>query len=195
MASWNTESIESSDKNLKFAVYEGAKLLSSHGVLKRLKISELFRSWYSNILTDTGFDAFFWENRPFTSSSLSKPYECNVICSSYLAGKSPDREPFRNYFDDKNDVVCFANLGKDAYLIAPVPKSNDDGFTHLGRFLREADRNQIDSFWKTSAHETLKRISKNPVWLSTSGLGVFWLHARIDSTPKYYQTEAYRTLF
>ena len=25
------------------------------------------------------------------------------------------------------------------------------------------------------------------VWMSTSGLGVYWLHVRLDSRPKYYQ--------
>ena len=26
-----------------------------------------------------------------------------------------------------------------------------------------------------------------PVWMSTSGAGVSWLHIRLDSRPKYYQ--------
>jgi hypothetical protein len=29
------------------------------------------------------------------------------------------------------------------------------------------------------------------MWLSTSGLGVAWLHIRLDSTPKYYQHQPY----
>lgn len=32
-----------------------------------------------------------------------------------------------------------------------------------------------------------------PVWISTSGLGVPWLHVRIDDRPKYYQHAPYRT--
>jgi len=31
-------------------------------------------------------------------------------------------------------------------------------------------------------------------WVSTSGLGVAWLHVRVDSKPKYYSHEAYREI-
>ena len=31
-----------------------------------------------------------------------------------------------------------------------------------------------------------------PVWTSTSGLGVYWLHVRLDSRPKYYQHQPFK---
>jgi hypothetical protein len=36
------------------------------------------------------------------------------------------------------------------------------------------------------------RLSARPLWLSTSGLGVAWLHVRLDSRPKYYSYAPYR---
>ena len=30
-----------------------------------------------------------------------------------------------------------------------------------------------------------------PTWLSTAGMGVSWLHVRLDSQPKYYGFAAY----
>ncbi len=33
----------------------------------------------------------------------------------------------------------------------------------------------------------------NPVWLSTAGAGVSWLHVRLDDRPKYYGHGPYRT--
>ena len=30
------------------------------------------------------------------------------------------------------------------------------------------------------------------LWVSTSGLGVYWLHVRLDSYPKYYQHAPYK---
>ena len=36
--------------------------------------------------------------------------------------------------------------------------------------------------------------SQRPLWLSTNGLGVAWLHARIDARPKYYSHRPYRAL-
>ena len=44
--------------------------------------------------------------------------------------------------------------------------------------------------WKLVAlqyMEALEERHPGPVWLSTSGEGVAWLHFRLDSDPKYYQ--------
>jgi|TARA_B110000114_G_scaffold61516_1_gene65428 hypothetical protein len=34
----------------------------------------------------------------------------------------------------------------------------------------------------------------NPVWVSTNGGGVSWLHIRLDAKPKYYQYEPYKKM-
>ena len=193
ISSWHVQTAEASENNFKFTIAERAETLSNQDFLQLLKESKPFIKWYRQLLINTNFDAFFWENRPFTSDTMTKSYECNIVKSSYLAGQSPDQKPFHDHFDDKKEVVHFSNLGNDAQLIAPVPKNTGDDFTHLAKFLNVASFHQIDCFWKAVANETLKRISNKPVWLSTSGLGVFWLHARIDSYPKYYQTEEYKT--
>jgi len=191
---WEAVEIDSSDEHLKFIIREENKPVSVGTFLKYLRDSKPFREFYKCVLADSGFEAFFWENKPFTANTLSDPYECNLVQSTYLANQSSDKKTFRKYFDDNKEIAYFSNLGNDAQLIVPVPKSQTDDFTHIGRFLREAGKNQIDLFWKTVADETLKRISDNPVWLSTSGIGVYWLHVRIDTYPKYYQTEDFKTL-
>jgi len=37
-------------------------------------------------------------------------------------------------------------------------------------------------------------LSETPLWASTSGAGVAWLHIRFDTRPKYYIHLPYRTL-
>ena len=37
-----------------------------------------------------------------------------------------------------------------------------------------------------------RRLSAKPVWLSTAGAGVSWLHVRLDDRPKYYGYAPYR---
>ena len=39
-----------------------------------------------------------------------------------------------------------------------------------------------------------RQLGAQPIWLSTSGLGVFWLHISLDSWPKYFTHEPYRNL-
>jgi len=42
------------------------------------------------------------------------------------------------------------------------------------------------------AEAMTRRIGVKPVWLSTAGAGVSWLHVRLDDRPKYYGFGPYR---
>lgn len=191
---WKTFEIESSDRNLKFGIEEEGSLITNREFLQLLSDSNEFRIFYNQVLADSVFDAFFWENKPMTDQTLDENYECNIINTDYLAGKAADAQTFNQYFDPNKPVVTFSNLGNDAELIVPCPQKENSTYTHIGNFVRNAGKNQIDELWKITAIETLKAIGSKPKWLSTSGLGVFWLHIRIDAVPKYYQTDEYKKL-
>jgi len=45
---------------------------------------------------------------------------------------------------------------------------------------------------RSTARAITARLSDRPLWVSTSGLGVAWLHVRLDARPKYYQYTPYR---
>lgn len=190
--SWKPKILQSTDSNSRFGVLKNSELLSFQNVLNLLINSPEFTRFYHNFLVDCGFEAFFWEHPPVTGKTLDKPYECNLINSPFLAGKAPDRQTFSPYFQDDKQAVSFMNLGGDAELIAPCPPGNQPGFAHIGSFVRNAHGKQAEDFWKLTAGRMLACTGHQPKWLSTSGLGVFWLHARIDSRPKYYQTPEYK---
>jgi hypothetical protein len=66
-------------------------------------------------------------------------------------------------------------------------------FAHLGAFVRGAGRERAHAVLAAAAVAALGRVEEGTcVWLSTSGLGVPWLHVRVDSDPKYYQHRPYR---
>lgn len=50
---------------------------------------------------------------------------------------------------------------------------------------------QILTLWQRVGAAMLDRVSGVPVWLSTAGAGVSWLHVRLDARPKYYGYAAY----
>lgn len=190
---WKAAEKESDRKSRKFSFLEGDDLLSNRQFLKLLSDDSAFRSFYNQYLAGIGFDAFFWENKPMTSSNLKEAYECNVINSDFLARTSPDYHTFSPYFNKEEEVVSFSNLGHDARLIAPCPVNDNQGYAHIGSFIRQAPESQMHQLWKQTAKEMLHQMGDEPRWLSTSGSGVFWLHIRIDSVPKYYQTQEYKT--
>ena len=65
-------------------------------------------------------------------------------------------------------------------------------FAHLAAFVRGAPAQQRHVLWQRVADAMMRRLSGQPVWLSTAGAGVSWLHVRLDDRPKYYSFSEYR---
>jgi hypothetical protein len=151
-----------------------------------------FRTSWCGWLRDLDLDAYAWECPPVTDATSSRPFECVFISSPALARMPPEPEAFAEHFRGPAGVVTFTNLGGDAILVAPRPLGSDSDFTHLARFVETATAEQADSLWQAVGEAMAKRIGSMPVWLSTAGLGVGWLHVRLDDRPKYYRHEAYR---
>lgn len=51
---------------------------------------------------------------------------------------------------------------------------------------------QTTSLWRAVSDAIARRIGPRPVWLSTAGAAVAWLHVRLDDRPKYYAYSPYR---
>jgi len=153
-----------------------------------------FADWFSATLADFGGTAFYWELPPLTEATIGNDAEFVLIKAPMLKRYPPERTPFADYFARATgeDVTVFRNLGGDATLIVPCPRGPDENYPHLAAFLRNAERRQVRAFWRRTAKELLGRIGTRPVWLSTAGGGVAWLHARLDSRPKYYSHQPYR---
>lgn len=60
--------------------------------------------------------------------------------------------------------------------------------------MRYAPFEQVEIFWKKVGEEIHNSIEGVEKWVSTSGLGVHWLHLRIDIKPKYYSYQPYKNL-
>ena len=191
---WNLVTLESNQTNLSFQLEENGTLMSHHKFLTQLSENNSFADWYNQQLADCPFDAFFWENRPVTKENLDETYECTIVKSNQLERVSPDSTTFDSYFSPDSNTVTFPNLGGDAQLVVPCPVADRSVYTQIGSFVRGAPDHQIKEFWTRVGGEMLDHVQQEPRWLSTSGLGVYWLHVRIDSAPKYYQTEAYKSL-
>jgi hypothetical protein len=114
---------------------------------------------------------------------------------AFLFWVHPDSSAFSEHFSTSSaeQVVTFSNLSGDAVLVVPLPVAQNEAYTHLAVFLRQAPAEQISALWRNVGHALEARLSNAPVWLSTAGMGVSWLHVRLDSRPKYYRHEPYKT--
>ena len=165
--------------------------LTNQDFLTQLSQSEDFRTFYNDLLAQCEFEAFFWEMKPFSRSTLDAKFEFVLVDSMLLVNVDANPTRFQDHFT-QDPVVSFPNLGGDAQLIVPTPVAQPKIYTHMARFVRNAPPPQIEEFWKRIGAECQQRVSDRPLWLSTAGLGVSWLHVRIDSRPKYYRHGPYR---
>ncbi|MDC8004943.1 hypothetical protein POV27_12850 [Aureisphaera galaxeae] len=177
---------------IKFVIYENDVPLKRRDVIKRWKENQSFRQFYNQLLVDVEFGAFYWENPSITIHELDETYEFVVMRSTSLEKVSPEPHAFRAHFKNGSMTVVFPNLRKDAILIVPTPMGETESYSHIGNFVRRAPKEQVDHFWKTVGETYEENIGQNRKWLSTAGLGVYWLHLRIDSRPKYYKYHGYR---
>jgi len=81
-------------------------------------------------------------------------------------------------------------------------------YTHIAQFSRLAPLDQQKRLWSRAARvieeslvadeggeeEERKRRRRKPLWWSTSGLGVYWVHVRVDTRPKYYTWNEYKEM-
>jgi hypothetical protein len=162
-------------------------------VLRRWQNDVDFRSVFISLLADSPFSAFRWETPPITTATANRPFEFVLLDSPGLA-RNPDADAFAEHFRGASEdgVVEFANLGNDAIMIVPCPSAPHSVYGHIGAFVRQAPEPQIHALWELVGAAMQRRLGTKPVWLSTAGAGVSWLHVRLDDRPKYYGYAPYR---
>jgi len=177
----------------KYQVAENGAWISFRKFFGLVDSNLEFVDWYSRTLAASEAPAFYWELPPLTNSTIDDDFEFVLIDAPALARQTPDPTPFASLFARENgkNVIVFPNLGGDAILVAPAPHNTDERYSHLAAFLREGSAVRIRALWQITARTMLDRLGDNPIWLSTSGLGVAWPHLRLDSRPKYYQHRPY----
>jgi hypothetical protein len=132
--------------------------------------------------------AYYWEvshNRK----------EMAVIPTKALRERA-DPKPFREHFErsdrkhPQSTCVSFQSLGGSAWLVCPKPMPGVDinVYAHLATFVADAPEEQVDELFKLVG---LRAAAFPDYYVSTSGLGVSWLHVRIEPTAKYYKHQPF----
>ena len=182
------------DRVRKFSLTQAGKPLSYHSVLQLWQGDEAFRIFFITLLRDAPYAAYRWETPVVTNNLINRQFEFVLLDSPGLA-RTPDPAPFATKFDlakSQDAVLAFSNLGKDAVMIVPCPRGPAAGYGHLAAFIRRATISQVHDLWQKVGQTMEQQLGDRPIWLSTAGGGVSWLHVRVDSRPKYYGYEPYR---
>lgn len=135
---------------------------------------------FIQFLINIEYKSYFWE---CDRVIMNKPFRFSIFNSKTLSERTQDNNAFNGIINcsKKTQVISFLSLSKDTNLIVPCKKSYVANYTSLATFSRTAPIKQQVEFWKKVG----KNIKEGD-WVSTSGLGVSWLHVRIANRPKYY---------
>lgn len=181
----------------KISIFTGDKQITYSEVIELWQQDNKFRGFFISLLADAPMSAYFWETPPVSRSSADREFEFVLVNSPKLADIDPDPSDFQQYFESAiKEVVTFPNLGNDALLVVPCPIANTVARTHLASFVRFAPESQQHLLWQTVGRLLAQKLNEQgqPIWVSTSGLGVHWLHVRLDSDPKYYTYKPYKQI-
>jgi hypothetical protein len=154
-----------------------------------------FARFYSSVLAASPFPSFLWECPPTTAASSKALFEHTTV-QSPRKFRSANPASFAKYlFGAVGRVTSFPNRGGDATLVVPHEEGPRGQYGHLAAFVRLASAEQQIAFWAevgASLQRVVEQRGTEPTWLSTAGMGVSWLHARLDAQPKYYRTQRYK---
>ncbi len=178
---------------LKVVIDLDSSPVSYAEILRRWQSDADFRSFFISLLADAPFSEFRWETPPITLTTANRSFEFVLLDSPGLV-RNPDAAAFAEHFTDSaaGGVVEFSNLGKDAILVVPCPSGPLSAYGQLATFMRQAPEPQKHVLWERVGAAMQRRLSAKPVWLSTAGAGVSWLHVRLDDRPKYYGYRPYQ---
>jgi len=168
--------------------------VSYSNVLRAWQHDEAFRTFFISLLAESNSSCFRWETPAISRITADRDFEFVLIDAPGL-DVNPDIQTFAEYFPSpgsRESVVTFPNLGKDAILVVPCPVGPPSAYGHLAAFIRSAPEAQKHDLWRSVGIAMEARLGSNPIWLSTAGMGVSWLHVRLDSRPKYYGFAPYR---
>lgn len=189
---WCTEPLAGGAQCLRWL---GGGTLSWRGFAEGLAGDGAFRRALTEVLGRSPHDAVYWETPPTSTFTADQPFEMVVLPSHTLGARSASPTAFADHLRPGEDTVrSFANLGGDAWLVVPTEHGEREAYGHLLAFVRRAPAEQIDALWQRVGQQVQRWWAERvqPVWVSTAGDGVPWLHVRLDERPKYYEHAPYR---
>ena len=181
-----------SGRGTRYLISESSNALDFLRAIELLATDGSFRSFMTRLLAESGYGAFRWETPTLDRTRATRPFEFVLIDDPGLERKA-EPDVFASHFTDAgNDVVAVVpNLGRTSDLIVPRSIAAPSAYPHFAAFLRNAPETQVDALWRRVADTVLRNLSDTPLWLSTAGAGVAWLHVRVDRVPKYYTHRPY----
>ena len=177
-------------------------------VLSLWQTTQAFATIFSQALSTLRFPDFFWEAVPVAWEEVRETvFECVIIdADGELLSRQADSALFDQHLKrgrgssspTRSAIATFPNRRRDAMLVAPrrIGSAERTAYSNLASFVRAAPPGQQAALWAAVAEEFRRALMvqpARPLWLSTDGRAVPWLHVRIDTASRHIKYEPYRS--
>ena len=177
----------------------GERLMTWHDVIIGWQLSAAFREFFIDRLRIQP-GAYHWECGPLNRITFHKTFACALITVPRLDDLVASDEFVSQYWAGfpKDVTTCnFANLSHDTGYVVPINRADEcpAHYRHLGAFVREAPKKQVDEFFKQTGLEAgrifYEQPLDQPIWVSSHGEEIStnelsYVCARIDLRPGHY---------
>ncbi len=168
--------------------------ISAYEFFQNLSKSKEFRNDLIQKFKDSKYENVLWEFPPYSSSTKNNKAEFVIIGSAIFPPSNP--QAFADQFNETNEinksVVVFDNISGDCKLISPVPDiMNDKYMGHIMSQIKYGNTDTTHQLLKTLGDIVSAYNNDKPLYVSTHGYGVPWLHLRLCDKPKYYHQKEY----
>lgn len=195
MEPWTLPAERLDARTVRYSPRQAGRTPSRAAFFEALVVDEALRLALTRTLAAHPTAGFFFETPPIDAVLAAQDFAFVLVDSPAVASLRADPAPFRAPLASAppGPVATFPNLSGDAWLV--VPRGLGEPYAHLARFVREGPPAQIDALWAELGRAVLNWRAQRPerLWVSTSGLGVSWLHLRLDTRPKYYSHAPFRS--
>lgn len=119
--------------------------------------------------------------------SRDQDFQFALVPTNDFLGIGPESDKFQQIKTVAKDAVMeVKSLSGDPLVIPTLPSGFNANYAHLAVFTLTAPDAVWNQLWAQVATTLGRVLSQGPVYLSTHGTGVYWLHIRFDPKPKYY---------
>ena len=94
-------------KLTKYKITKNNGVITFQEVINLWTNSTVFRQFFSELLKDSPYEAYFWEVKPVTLTSLTNEFEFVLVNSKVLAQITANKSAFSDFFNTQDLVVSF----------------------------------------------------------------------------------------
>src|ERR671919_933402 len=103
---WGTRVDVLSDGHVRrVAVLRDGAAVSYAEVVEQWRASRPFRTFFTALLADPPYQAYFWETPPVSRATAAQPFEFVLVDSPGLAGMTPEPGAFERHFAPAQPVA------------------------------------------------------------------------------------------